>query len=216
MDSGWIPKLGLTDFFYYLLPGLIILMAGIFAGDIWNYLGYLGLWSNSPEPDKWGVLGWVCLLILGYLLGHVVQALGKVIETAMLGKKTSLVELKKKWGKDVTDALEKKAQSIFGFVPERDADFYDLVYARVVTQDRTSNGLSFLRMYGFHRSLAAVSLLILVASLAWNIIGIFDGHIPTVWEWTIPSLFLFWIFRSRAKHFGSLFVKNIFIEFIAL
>ena len=90
------------DFFGYLLPGAVILLAAVLI--FWT-LFWPG--ASLSLPSTLPVLAIISLLFAAYLAGHLGQALGNLLEKASPGRSDldKKLPLSRELGKEVVDAL---------------------------------------------------------------------------------------------------------------
>ena len=92
----------LYDFFGYLLPGAVILVAAVLI--FWTLF-----WPNAslPLPSSLPVLATSSLVFAAYLAGHLGQALGNLLEKVSPGRRNldKKLPLSPELGKEVVHAL---------------------------------------------------------------------------------------------------------------
>jgi hypothetical protein len=226
-------KLNLYDFLGYLIPGTaVVLSIYLLLRDI----------QVITEPIEIGSLGdSLIVLIIGYFMGHVIQAFGHKIEQFYL-KRWGGWESLKLLGQDdktYTATLKGKilaaAQDVFGVEvdpekPEKEQrrqkqDLFNLCYSLVIQKGVAPHTPIFHGIYALYRGIVAtiyLGVVLCVVSVAWPLVV--TREIQTqelmlllLWPRLIIVGALGWGLRlilKRMKDFSKHFASSVYRYFI--
>lgn len=193
----------------FILPGLTVLVT-----LYWLYTGNLSIDLTLYNSGR--------ILIIGYLLGHLLQSLANIIEGQILQKhekirwlsgfpKYNPLSTESKFYTDSTKRIIKTA-AIRYFKLGRNASVLEiqkLCQSLLIQKGLNSNIEKFVAMFGFYRGLTlSMFLSTLVFLVRWKVLV--DNQSFLIGVATLTATVLFW---QRYKRFGKIFADYVYRDF---
>jgi hypothetical protein len=208
------PNFDIYDIISYLISGgilVLVVLCGIYISFDITIPELAPILSSSNKT-----ISLISIIIIIYFAGHLVQAIGNIIEKWLLPRKKPSEYLldcaNDYFTSKFVEAIKEQSKRIFwDECFDNKSEFFQLCSRYVLMKKIIGKSEIFERMYSFYRNLVTISIF---SSGYFVIILLLTDKFRSFAGWgLIIALASFWLFRDRLKRYNELYAVSIYRNF---